>query len=259
MRKLEKLHLALALFIFLSLLTGLAIEGLPVSGNAKASSRDSQDVAKEVYLPLVLDKYTANTSATPPPSATPTPTLTPVSVQHLRRVNAPYFAGPVIYEQAAIFWFGKVNQTSNYADVRVGYDDSELYVSMDIFDRRLWYNPNPSTGSLTAWDASSLYLDLDGNVGSGPSANAYRFDAQLNWWEPREGYQAAYRGNGAGWLSATIPVSTTAGWRGDAPNDNVDDRGWTVEYDIPFSSLGLSGPPTAGHELGNGRYPPRPG
>ena len=165
-------------------------------------------------------------------------------------MNAPYFTGPVLYEQTAIFWFGQVNQTSNYADVRVGYNDTELYVSMNIFDRRLWYNPNPSTSPLTAWDATTLYLDLDGNTGNAPGATVYRFDAQLDWWEPRAGYQAAYRGNGSGWSSAAIPITTTTGWRGNAPNDDVDDRGWTSTMIFRSVLSGFPGPPSKGTSWG---------
>ncbi len=40
-----------------------------------------------------------------------------------------------------------------------------------------------------------------------------------------------------------LPFSTISGWRGNAPNDNIDDRGWSLVYKIPFTSLGLSSPP----------------
>jgi hypothetical protein len=131
-------------------------------------------------------------------------------------------------------------------DVRVGYNDDHLYVRVSAFDRRLWYDTSPSPDDLTAWDAVTLYLDTDGNVGNVPDASAYRFDAQLVWWEPRQDYQTAYRGDGGGWVTATVPFTSTSGWRGNAPNDDVDDRGWTLVYYIPFDSLGLSGPPSQG-------------
>jgi hypothetical protein len=164
----------------------------------------------------------------------------------VRRVNAPYFSGAVRPSEAAIFWFGRVNSSENYADVRVGYDDTELYVQLAAFDRRLWYSTTPTPGDLATWDAATLYLDLDGNAGSTPDANAYRFVGQLNWWEPRTSYQAVYRGNGSSWVMATVPFNATTGWRGDAPNNNGDDRGWVATFQIPFTSLGLSGPPSQG-------------
>ncbi len=163
-----------------------------------------------------------------------------------RRVNAPYFEGNVRFSETAIFWFGRVNYMENYADVRVGYNGDHLYLRLAAFDRRLWYDPSPSPDDLTDWDAVTLYLNVGGSAGDAPGANAYRFDAQLNWWEPRDGFQAAYRGNGSGWVSAAIPFTADSGWRGNAPNDDTDDRGWAMAFRIPFSSLGLSGPPSKG-------------
>jgi len=43
--------------------------------------------------------------------------------QATRRVNAPRFEGDVPSSEMAVFWFGRVGPTDNYADVRVGYDD----------------------------------------------------------------------------------------------------------------------------------------
>jgi len=161
----------------------------------------------------------------------------------VRRVHAPYFDGDVRFAETAIFWFGRVTPTENCVDVRVGYNDNHLYLRLAAFDRRLWYDRSPSPDDLTAWDAATLYLNLDGNVGDAPDADAYRFEAQLVWWESRDNYQAAYQGDGSGWMTATVPFTTTSGWRGNAPNDDVDDRGWTLSYYISFDSLGLSGPP----------------
>lgn len=161
----------------------------------------------------------------------------------VRRVNAPYFDDGVRFSETAILWFGRVTLTENSADARVGYSDDHLFVRLGAFDRRLWYDKSPSPIDLTDWDAASLYLDLGGNTGDAPDANAYRFDAQLVWWEPRADYQAVYVGDGDGWVAATVPYTTTSFWRGNAPNDNVNDRGWALTYAIPFDSLGLSSPP----------------
>lgn len=168
----------------------------------------------------------------------------------VRRINAPHFDGDVRFSETAILWFGRVNLFENSADARVGYNDDTLYVRVGAFDRRLWYDISPSPVDLTDWDAVSLYLDLDGNIGNAPDANAYRLDAQLVWWEPRAPYQAAYVGDGADWVAATLPYTTTSFWRGNAPNDSADDRGWALAYSIPFGSLDMDGPPAEGTKWG---------
>lgn len=170
----------------------------------------------------------------------------------VRRVNAPYFVGEIPFAETAIFWFGRVQQAENYADMRVGYNDAELYVRLAAFDRYAWYDTSPTPGELSAWDAATLYLSLDGNAGSTPDSDAYRFVGQLNWWEARADYQVAYRGSGSAWMTATVPFSTTSGWRGDAPNNTGEDRGWALTFHVPFASLGLSGPPPPGSVWGMG-------
>lgn len=170
--------------------------------------------------------------------------------QPTRRVNAPHFLGDVPSEQAAIFWFGQVGHTSNYADVRLAYNDEGLNLSLHVIDRRLWYDTTPAAVDLEAWDAATLYLNLGGNMGDVPTPDSYRFVAQLNWWEARADYQSAYQGNGSGWLTVSAPFVTSSGWRGDALNDDADDQGWWVYFSIPFTSLGLSGPPSAGETWG---------
>jgi hypothetical protein len=164
-----------------------------------------------------------------------------------RRVNVPHFDDDIRFSETAIFWLGKVDPVTNYADVRVGYTDELLFVHLTIFDRRLWYDPYPSAADLTAWDAASLYLEMSGNTGSVPAASSYRFDAQLvSWEEPREDWQAAYQGAGGDWAPASLSFTTDSGWRGDVPNYDVDDRGWRLAYWIPFASLGQGRPPPEG-------------
>lgn len=175
------------------------------------------------------------------------------ALEPTRRVNAPYFDGAVRFSETAIFWFGRVGSTSNYADVRVGYNDEELYVRVAVFDRWLWYDTSPSPDDLTDWDAITLYLHAGGNDAETPDANAYRFVGQLNWFEERESFQAVHRGDGSGWVSAAIPFTTASGWRGSAPNDNhEDDRGWALTFRVPFAGVGLAGPPPPGTVWGMG-------
>jgi len=249
MRAFSSLVVFTALLLVLSLLSVRVVSSAfarnparPDKGAAGSNIRASWASTSTVYLPLVMSPGLASS----------------------RRVNAPYFSGPVPFAETAIFWFGRVNSSENYANVRVGYNDTELYIYLAAFDRRLWYSTNPSPGDL-AWDAATLYLDLDGNAGSVPDVNAYRFEGQLNWWEPRVNYQTVYRGNGSSWVMATVPFSVTSGWRGDALNNDTDDRGWVVTFHIPFASLGLSGPPSEGmiwgmamalHDRDNAAGPP---
>jgi hypothetical protein len=174
----------------------------------------------KVFLPLIHNRFA-------------------LPLTHTYRVNVPFFDDEIRFGETGIFWFGKVNSSENYVDVRLGFTSTELYVRLAVFDRRLWYDTSPTLAELTHWDAASLYLDLDGNTGSRPDLNSYQFIGQLNWSEPREGYQAAYRGDGSGWLASPVSFTTISRYRGDAPNSNEDDRGWTLTYRIPFTSLEL--------------------
>lgn len=162
------------------------------------------------------------------------------------RVNIPDM-DEINFSTSAIFWLGRVTPEENYADVRVGYSSDRLWFRVSIIDRRLWYKPDPSESDLTQWDAVSLYLDLDAGSINLDNGSAYRLIAQLNWWEPREEYQAAYRGSSSGWEKIPLTFTTQSNWYGfPAPNDEKDDRGWRVTYSIPFSSLGLTGAPAPG-------------
>jgi hypothetical protein len=177
----------------------------------------------------------------------------PIAVNEIEvpRVNLPYFAGdglfPDHFDETAIFWLGRVTPTENYADVRIGYSDTMLGLRLGVFDRRLWFDDSPAPGELEAWDAVTIYLDLDGNVDNAPEPDAYRFVSQLSWSESnRSNWQTAYRGNGTTWIPAAVPFTTSAPWRGDALNNDSDDRGWEARFEIPFASLGLAGPPAQG-------------
>lgn len=202
------------------------------ASSAALQATPSPEYSDWLYFPFVIDQ-----------------TVRPRPI--VRRVNVPYFSGEVDFDETAIFWFGQVTPSENYADVRLGYNDSELFVYVAIFDRHLWYvealRPGATYEELTAWDAVTLYLNLGGNNGDTPGSDAYRFTAQLNWWEEDSApFQRVDRGNASGWAapSSAVEFATKAGWRGNAPNNNVDeDRGWAATFYIPFASLGLSGPP----------------
>jgi hypothetical protein len=205
------------------------VEARPVydpSGKIPLTGESGQ----RIYLPILTGKedvQVAETNAGP------------------RLVNVPYFDGDIRYPETAVFWFGRVNAQENYADVRVGYNQAILYVNLAVFDRQLWYDPDPSANTLADWDAVSLYLipSMDHET----LEQAYRFDAMLNWWEDRSNFQAAYRGSAQGWSLAEVPFTTITGWRGSALNDNSkDERGWVAKFRIPFTSLGWDIPPANG-------------
>lgn len=203
----------------------------------------------QTRTPTPSPSVTASPTVSPVPSATPVPTdETPMPAPEamVRRVNAPRFEGTTIEsERAAILWFGKVDATNNFANVRVGYNDEWLAITVHVFDRRLWYQTNaPTPAELADWDAVTLYLHLDGSQVAAPALTSHRFTAQLSAWEDRAAYQAAARGDGSNWVAASTAFTTTSAWRGNAPNENsTDDRGWLVTFRIPFASLGLDGAP----------------
>ncbi len=208
------------LFRLFTLSVPFALLSSPPAASQGAGRQDSP----LLYLPVVI-------KGTPP--------------DHLPRINAPDFGSQAIaFEQTAIAWFGQLSPERNYTDLRVGYNHQHLYLYLAIFDRRLWYDENPSPSRLTEWDAATLLLDTAAN--DNLSSTSYRFVAQLFGDEdPR--YQAAYRGSAAGWQATAVPFSAKPGWRGNALNDDSDsDRGWAMGFTIPFSSLGLTAAPPYG-------------
>jgi hypothetical protein len=173
----------------------------------------------------------------------------------IRRVNAPHFGASVPIDQTAVFWFGGVTPHENFADVRVAYRDGALWVHVNTIDQYLWYDTNPSASTLTNWDAVTIYVDKRGNSGGTPTLDSYRFDGQLNWYEPRINWQAAYRGNGTTWASTPITFTTWSNQYGVSAPPNVPGAsyyGWFIGFSIPFTSLGLSGPPPEGTIWGLG-------
>lgn len=191
----------------------------------------AQNLENKVYLPYTENQYN------------------PFAGQQI--VNAPYFQISDIvkskFTEMSIFWFGEVSSGTNYTDVRVGYNDQALWVYTATIDRRIWYNPSSTGSSLENWDTVTLLLDLDGTTqATRPGAQSYRFVTQFRWWEASANYQRVYQGNSEGWVTQPIAFTNAARWRGNAPNDNADDKGWAMTFKIPFTSLGLSGKPVAG-------------
>ena len=204
-------------------------------------------------LMLVAHRSSAATPQPPPAASTADsysylPFITSSQIP-VPTVNVPYFAGDIAFSQTAIFWFGRVNRTENYVDVRVGYNNQELYVYTVAFDRRLWFDTTPSASDLTSWDSVTLYLDRAGSGGRAPGPESYRFDAELSGQADDSRYERSARGDGTGWVVQSVPYYTLPGWRGTSMNNNVgDDLGWGMLYRISFSSLGLAGPPPQGSQ-----------
>lgn len=177
-----------------------------------------------VYLPLLMKEACAPES--------------------LPRLNAPGFSGEIPFEQTAIAWFGGVSPAQNYADIRAGFNETNLYIYLAIFDRALWYDESPTPETLTEWDAITLLMDTAG--GSSLSSASWRFVAQL-YGEPSLEYRAVFRGGPAGWQSVSLPFEAVPGWRGNAlNNDDENDRGWAMGFRIPFTTLGLLTAPAEG-------------
>jgi hypothetical protein len=161
----------------------------------------------------------------------------------IRRVNVSNLEGKPF--TPAIFWLGKVDLSNNYTDVRVYYCNDYLKMAFHIMDRRLWEDNSGNVSDIANWDAVSVYLDLDGNVGNAPNLNSYRLDLELN------NLHGTYRGNNSDWITASVPITYSTTWRGDSgPNSNQDAKGWEAFITVPFKSLGLSGPPANGNTWG---------
>jgi hypothetical protein len=228
----------LTIFVFISFLMGSVLPLNMVQAKSIMESRIGPDQSSlksegdHYYLPLVLNRVT---------------TLS----KKIQRVNIPHFSPEIVFDETAILWFGEVKPTENYSDVRIGYTDKDLFVHVTIFDRLLWYDLDSPEENLDDWDAVSLYLDMDGNVANAPSSSSYRFVGQLSRWVERNNYQAVYQGNGSGWTKVSLPFTTEVGHRGN-PNDSSRDSGWRLTYQIPFTSLGLAGPPAKGGIWGLG-------
>jgi hypothetical protein len=163
-----------------------------------------------------------------------------------RQVFVPYSPPDGPYPSHSIFWLGAVGPTLNYADVRLIYYESALKITIHVVDRRLWYDETPSAPDLTNWDAISLYLDHGAEPGNAPGPTSYRFVGQL-WTSTNDRTrQAVYQGDGASWTPTALPVQIGSTWRGNGPNDDTDDKGWQIDFLIPFSALGVSGAPSTG-------------
>ena len=191
-----------------------------------------------------------------------------------RRVNLPYFSGDVDESRAAIFWFGRTESDAetvpgrNYVDVRMAYSPEGLSWLAVGIDYHLWYDEDPQpTDDLTQYDALALYLDTGHDRAGAPQSDDYYFLLGLHGDGPGEDtpqYRRQARGTGSGWNTSAISPAAWpdySGWQWDCsgPNSNSCDTGcrcidfgWIMASTIPWSALGLAGPPTEGTVWGMG-------
>jgi len=199
----------------------------------------------------------------PPPGTWVTATTT-------RRVNVWPSAGSQVDDNtASIFWFGHEtgHNLYNYVDVRVGYTGQYLRVFVTVVDYNLWQMPSEDKDP-RLYDAVAIYLDTAGDRATVPQPDDYFF---LNGWrhswpgENKAAYHRDGRGAGNSWnenWSGTWTESVGANWYNTGPNNNGNcpttrsdcDAGWATAITIPFSTLGLSGPPAPGTVWGLGLY-----
>lgn len=186
----------------------------------------------------------------------------------VRRINAPRFESSVDWNTAATAWFGKVGWEaasnsapvpgSSYAEARVAYTPQALVVFVSVIDYHLWANTNPQPGDdLTQFDAIALYLDTQNDRAGAPQPDDYRF---LSGWRGGDQNDSRWhrqaRGSGSGWDTTWSGAWTDrpgSQWSDKGPNNNSGniDYGWANTFTIPWSTLGLSGPPD-GATLGMG-------
>ncbi|HIQ00764.1 MAG TPA: hypothetical protein EYH30_01310, partial [Anaerolineales bacterium] len=181
-----------------------------------------------------------------------------------RRVYAPYFSGEIEWAEAGLFWFGRVDPPEdhsgqNYVDVRVAYTAEELVLRIAVEDYYLWYDPDAtSTSDLTQYDGVAVYLDTAHDGAGAPQPDDYSFLSALYvWWEDGSAYSREARGTGAGWDTGWegnwTAGDTRAQWFVDPGyNDDQWDYGWWTHVHVPWSTLGLSGPPSEGTIWGLG-------
>jgi hypothetical protein len=186
----------------------------------------------------------------------------------IRRVNVPYFSGDIVWAEAGLFWFGKVELKSdhtppgrNYVDVRVAYTTEELVVYANVVDYFIWYDRNATPSSdLTQYEAVAIYLDTAHDRANTPQQDDYSFLSGLCLYGCGDGsnHRRQARGTGTGW-DTTWGGSWTDGtwaswWCNPGPNSNGCgiDFGWWTYIHVPWSTLGRSGPPPSGDVWGIG-------
>ncbi len=148
--------------------------------------------------------------------------------------NAPVSETPfVIYTNPQVSdRFG----TNAAGTITLAYTESALYVHGDVIDDEL--SASETGDQIWRNDAVTLNLDLDG-VAPSPSPDANDFQITLSPADPQAGTDAAsvvFSGTGTIFGNGRIGVAAVA--------SRVNDDGYSIEAVIPWSVLGVSGPPS---------------
>ena len=212
------------------------------------------DLAYLQNLTALLDAAKTSTAGIKPagqviraqPSQTPVPQGSPVPVIYL-----PDFQNtPVMdrFGEMAVVWFGLVTPEINYTDLRIGYNRSGLVLFTNTVDRRVWNDPLTQGENLSRGDSVEVSLALqNADAQKNLNGRTFRFTAMVSARGMDDGkFTASAVGDGSDWKPADIPFTVQPGWRGDGLNNDGNDKGWSMRLEIPFTSLGLSGPPPAG-------------
>lgn len=181
-----------------------------------------------------------------------------------RRLNAPYFARDIRWEEAGIFWFGRADPPGgpgqNYADVRVAYTAEELVIYINAEDYYLWCNEEATPASdLTRYDSVAVYLDTNHDGATAPQSDDYYFLSGLCVYGCGDGSNHRREGRGTGtrwdteWHAHWNDGTSASWWCNPGRNDNscIDFGWWSFLY-IPWATMGLSGPPLEGTVWGLG-------
>ena len=178
----------------------------------------------------------------------------------VRRVYAPLLEDTQPWAKAGIFWFGRVGPPGspgrNYVDVRVGYTPETLRLFINVEDYYLWYDANATLDSdLTRYDAVAITLDTAHDRQTAPQSDDYLFLSGLGGGSV---YQRAAQGSAAGWdfdWQGSWSARPGASWAcnpGLNTNSCALDFGWSSFIDVPWTSLGYTGPPPEGAVWGLG-------
>ena len=162
-------------------------------------------------------------------------------------VNAKFFEGDRISAtSSSVFWFGKLDETVNHVDVRLGYNPEELQFYVNIFDQELFYDTAANPEEFGNYDSVDIYLRPQG------SSTSYLFKSQVFHFQSAADYRLAYKNSGSGYvLDNSITFSTVKQWYGSSfnqvsNNPQAQERGWYSKINIPFSSLDMNGAPDKG-------------
>lgn len=231
-------------------LSPVAFPVRPVQGSVAFINNYQAGGPTHLYLPFASNRYSSQSI-----------------VSSGRIVNIPLMSGDspddAQWTQAGVLWFGKNGQGSmspNYADVRILYNQSGLHVRVTPVDYYLWYPEDPALDiDLTQWDSIAVQLDTTLGRSGQPQPTDYQFLLAATMWvnpgKPTQ-YHRELRGSGSGWNAGWVaPWTGSYGmvWSSDpGPNNNASgmDYGGDVLFHIPWSSLGVAGPPAAGTQWG---------